>query len=255
MIVGIILSMLLCQQSAQQFTRHMVGHQLLFQTGAHRYHPHGFKLTFQDVTAVGLPAICVDALIVTVTICGGILMGRLLRMDRGIALLIGGQRHLWCRNIRRRVGNQNQTLQDGSGCYSSCHLRNCLHVSPSILYRSGVFALPPDVMGIFTGSTIHGWLTWWSAGNAMGKAVSDTAIIVKMIRVMMLVPVLLVISYCVARAALKNNTEDATKGRHIQIPWFCHSLSGRHWFQLIQSVARGWCRSSTRSTHSSSPWR
>jgi hypothetical protein len=89
-----------------------------------------------------------------------------------------------------------------------------------ILYRSGVFALSPEAMGIFTGSTIHEVAHVVGAGNAMGKAVSDTAIIVKMIRVMMLVPVLLVISYSVARAALKNKTEDATAGRHIQIPWF-----------------------------------
>ena len=48
---------------------------------------YGFRLTFQDVTAVGLSAIIVDAIIVVVTICGGILIGRLLKMDRGIALL------------------------------------------------------------------------------------------------------------------------------------------------------------------------
>ena len=48
---------------------------------------YGFKLTFQDITAVGLPAICMDAIIVVVTICGGVLIGRLLKMDRGIALL------------------------------------------------------------------------------------------------------------------------------------------------------------------------
>ena len=48
---------------------------------------YGFKLTFQDVTAVGLPAIVIDAIIVVTTICGGIMIGRLLKMDRGIALL------------------------------------------------------------------------------------------------------------------------------------------------------------------------
>jgi uncharacterized integral membrane protein (TIGR00698 family) len=183
---------------------------------------YGFKLTFQDVTAVGLPAICVDALIVTVTICGGILIGRLLRMDRGIALLtsvgsgicgaaaiLGAESAIKIKPYKTAVAVATVVI---FGTVS-------MFLYP-ILYRSGVFALPPDVMGIFTGSTIHEVAHVVGAGNAMGKAVSDTAIIVKMIRVMMLVPVLLVISYCVARAALKNNTEDATKGRHIQIPWF-----------------------------------
>ena len=48
---------------------------------------YGFRLTFQDVTAVGLPAIVIDAIVVTVTVCGGVFIGKLLRMDRGIALL------------------------------------------------------------------------------------------------------------------------------------------------------------------------
>src|SRR5574344_2536213 len=40
---------------------------------------YGFKLTFQDVLAVGLPAILLDAIIVTGTICLGIFIGRLLK--------------------------------------------------------------------------------------------------------------------------------------------------------------------------------
>ena len=48
---------------------------------------YGFKLTFQDVLAVGLPAILIDAIVVTITILGGILIGRMLKMDRGVALL------------------------------------------------------------------------------------------------------------------------------------------------------------------------
>ena len=40
---------------------------------------YGFKLTFQDVTLVGLPAICMDALIVVGTILLGIGVGRFSR--------------------------------------------------------------------------------------------------------------------------------------------------------------------------------
>ena len=37
---------------------------------------YGFRLTLQNVMEVGLPAICIDAIIVAVTICGGILIVR-----------------------------------------------------------------------------------------------------------------------------------------------------------------------------------
>lgn len=48
---------------------------------------YGFKLTFQDVMAVGFSAIVMDAIIVCGTIGLGILVGRLLKIDRSIALL------------------------------------------------------------------------------------------------------------------------------------------------------------------------
>ena len=45
---------------------------------------YGFRLTLQDVTAVGLPAIAVDAIVVCVTIVGGLLIGRILKLDRSM---------------------------------------------------------------------------------------------------------------------------------------------------------------------------
>lgn len=48
---------------------------------------YGFKLSFQDVVAVGFPAIVIDAIVVVLTILLGVFVGRLLKMDRSIALL------------------------------------------------------------------------------------------------------------------------------------------------------------------------
>ena len=91
-----------------------------------------------------------------------------------------------------------------------------------ILYRAGIFDLSPEMMGLFTGSTIHEVAHVVGAANAMGAEVSNNAIIVKMIRVMMLVPVLLVIAWTVARDVAKRDSlenSDASKPK-ISIPWF-----------------------------------
>jgi uncharacterized integral membrane protein (TIGR00698 family) len=53
----------------------------------------------------------------------------------------------------------------------------------------------------------------------MGSDISNIAIIVKMIRVMMLVPVLLVTSLLVSRAAIKQGTQGGSI-KNIAIPWF-----------------------------------
>ncbi len=91
-----------------------------------------------------------------------------------------------------------------------------------ILYRAGVFQLSPEMMGLFTGATVHEVAHVVGASNAMGPEVSNIAIIVKMIRVMMLVPVLLVIAWTVAKSVNKQSaSEDGNSGKtQITIPWF-----------------------------------
>jgi uncharacterized integral membrane protein (TIGR00698 family) len=182
---------------------------------------YGFKLTFQDVTAVGLPAIVIDGIIVTVTICGGMMIGRLLRMDRGVALLTsagsgicGAAAILGVESAIRIKPYKTAVAVSTVVIFGTVSM----FLYP-VLYRNGFFALSPKEMGILAGSTIHEVAHVVGAGNAMGKAVSDTAIIVKMIRVMMLVPVLLVISWSVARAASRHGVEQEG-GRKISIPWF-----------------------------------
>ena len=181
---------------------------------------YGFRLTFQNVVEVGIPAICIDAIIVAVTICGGVMIGRLMKMDRGIALLtsvgsgicgaaaiLGTESAIKVKPYKTAVAVSTVVIFGTIAMFRY-----------PILYRNGIVDLTPQEMGIFTGSTVHEVAHVVGAGNAMGKEVSDPAIIVKMIRVMMLVPVLLIISYSVMRAAIKSG--DASGRGKISMPWF-----------------------------------
>ena len=93
------------------------------------------------------------------------------------------------------------------------------------LYRNGFCALTPDQMGIYTGATLHEVAHVVGAGDAMGNGISDSAIIVKMIRVMMLVPVLLITTYLVARAR-KRQVQKGQKFQKIAVPWFAIGFMG-----------------------------
>ena len=181
---------------------------------------YGFKLTFQDVLAVGFPAICIDAVIVTVTICLGVLIGKLLKIDRSIALLTScGSAICGAAAVLGVEGTIKAKPYKTAVSVATVIIFGTLSMFLyPILYRAGIFDLTPEQMGIFAGSTIHEVAHVVGAGNAMGIEVSNTAIIVKMIRVMMLVPVLLVIAYIVARSAAKNGRND--KKSKITIPWF-----------------------------------
>ena len=182
---------------------------------------YGFKLTFQDVLAVGLPAILIDTIVVTITILGGILIGRMLKMDRGVALLTSiGSGICGAAAILGAESTIQTKPYKTAGAVSTVVIFGTLSmfIYP-ILYRNGTFVLSPNEMGIFTGATLHEVAHTVGAGNAMGKEVSDVAIIVKMIRVMMLVPVLLVTSFMVSRAAVKAGGQGGSM-KDISIPWF-----------------------------------
>jgi uncharacterized integral membrane protein (TIGR00698 family) len=54
--------------------------------------------------------------------------------------------------------------------------------------------------GVFVGSTVHEVAQVVAAGEAIGSQAADTAVIAKMVRVMMLAPFLLVLSMWLTRS-------------------------------------------------------
>lgn len=182
---------------------------------------YGFKLTFQDITAVGLPAIIIDAIVVIVTILLGVFVGRLLKMDRSIALLTAcGSAICGAAAVMGVDGAIRPKPYKTAVSVATVVIFGTLSMFLyPILYRAGIFDMPADQMGIFAGSTIHEVAHVVGAGNAMGPEISDSAIIVKMIRVMMLVPVLLVIASFVARD-VENREDGSGVKTKIQVPWF-----------------------------------
>lgn len=182
---------------------------------------YGFRLTLQDVTAVGMPAIVTDAIIVCTTVLGGIGLGRLLRIDRSIALLTSvGSAICGAAAVLGTEGAIHAKPYKTAVAVSTVVIFGTLSMFLyPVLYHNGFFALTPEEMGIMTGSTVHEVAHVVGAGNAMGKIVSDPAIIVKMIRVMMLVPVLLIVSWFVAHNPQGSEAEQ-TQRKGISIPWF-----------------------------------
>ncbi|MCM1337045.1 MAG: YeiH family protein [Candidatus Amulumruptor caecigallinarius] len=189
---------------------------------------YGFRLTFQDVMAVGLSGIVVDAIVVTVTILGGIALGRLLKMDRDIALLTsvgsgicGAAAVLGAESTIRTQPYKTAVAVATVVIFGTI----AMFVYPS-MYRAGILDLSPEQMGIYGGSTLHEVAHAVGAGNAMGEDIAKITVIVKMIRVMLLVPVLLILGWWAASAARrKTQGGDTAKGK-VAIPWFAIGFLG-----------------------------
>ncbi len=226
MVVGIVLGMLYANSLRNNLPETWVPgikfcSKRILRTGIILY---GFKLTFQDVMHVGFTAIIMDAIIVAGTIGLGVCIGKLLKIDRSIALLTScGSAICGAAAVLGVDGAIRPKPYKTAVAVATVVIFGTLSMFLyPILYRAGVFALSPEMMGLFTGATVHEVAHVVGAANAMGAEVSNTAIIVKMIRVMMLVPVLLVIAWAVARNMRRNNSAEAEgNGKaKITIPWF-----------------------------------
>lgn len=188
---------------------------------------YGFRLTVGNIVEVGAGAIVADAVVVTVTILLGVWLGRLLKMDGETALLTSVGSSI-CGAAA--VLGADATLKPAP--YKTAVAVSTVVIFGTVsmflypvLYRNGCLGLDTHDMGVYAGATLHEVAHVVGAGNAMGEAVQDTAIIVKMIRVIMLVPVLLILAV-LPRGGKKMqgnvslDTVACKKGRKIAIPWF-----------------------------------
>lgn len=201
---------------------------------------YGFRLTFQDVVAVGLPGIVIDCIIVAVTILGGVMVGKWLKMDSDIALLtsIGSGICGAAAVLGAEATIKTQPYKTAVAVATVVIFGTLSMFLYPIGYRAGIIDLTPDQMGIFSGATLHEVAHAVGAGNAMGDEIANVAIITKMIRVMLLVPVLLILGWWAAASARKSlkaasageraqngdndsagSTAKTGKGK-VQVPWF-----------------------------------
>ena len=193
---------------------------------------YGFRLTLTEVAAVGLPAVIIDTIIVAGTIFLGIWLGRAMKMDKdtslmtatgsaicGAAAVLGAEPVVKCEGHKTAIAVSTVVI---FGTIS-------MFLYP-IMYRAGMLDGLGDMgVAIYTGSTLHEVAHVAGAGNAMDPTdalgIAGTATITKMIRVMMLVPVLLITTYLVARAR-KRQVQKGQKFQKIAVPWFAIGFMG-----------------------------
>lgn len=206
---------------------------------------YGFRLTFQQVVEVGLPGITVDCIIVAVTILGGVMVGKWLKMDRDIALLtsigsgicgaaavLGTEATLRTKPYKTAVAVATVVI---FGTLS-------MFLYP-IGYQTGIIDLTPEQMGIFSGSTLHEVAHAVGAGEAIGGVTASTSIIVKMIRVMLLVPVLLILGWWAAAKMRKSPAAAEGEKGKVAVPWFAFGfllVIGFNSLNLLPEVVVGW---------------
>ncbi len=187
---------------------------------------YGLRLTFQDIGAVGWTGVAIDAAVLCSTFGLACFLGtRVFGLDRQTAMLIGaGSSICGAAAVMAAApvvrGRAEQVLVAVATVVVFGTLAIFLYPA---LYRLdaqyGLIGLSPKAYGVFAGSTIHEVAQVVAAGRAVGEQAADTAVIAKMVRVMMLAPFLILLSAWLSRADAKHAGAGAGRGR-IVVPWF-----------------------------------
>ncbi len=185
---------------------------------------YGLNISVQQIVAVGLPGLAVSVAIVLGTLLIGAFVGqRLLGLDRDTALLTASG---------SAICGAAAVLAFESALRSEPH-KSAVAVATVVLFGTLSMFLYPvfyhagwlhfadsHALGIYIGGTIHEVAQVVGAASNIDPATTEVATIVKMTRVVLMVPVLLVLGLWLAsrtRAAGQDGKQGAAK---LPIPWF-----------------------------------
>jgi uncharacterized integral membrane protein (TIGR00698 family) len=182
---------------------------------------YGARLTFQDIAHVGIAGIVVDALVLTSTFGLACFIGtRFFGLDRKAAMLIGaGSAICGAAAVMATEPIVRARSEQVAVAVATVVVFGTVSMFAYPLLAHAL-ALSPQAYGLYAGSTIHEVAQVVAAGRAITPEAADTAVIAKMVRVMMLAPFLVALSAWVAR---RPNTDDAAVGlppAPIVVPWF-----------------------------------
>lgn len=178
---------------------------------------YGFRLTLQDIGNVGVNAVLTDAVMLISTFFITLWLGiHYLKMDKNTVYLTGAG----C-----SICGAAAVMATGPVIKAESHQ---ISVAVAVVVIFGTLSMllypvfysyvwnimSPHQFGIYIGSSVHEVAQVYAAGGNISPEVADTAVISKMIRVMLLAPFLLALSW-----ALVKNSNNPQRNK-INIPWF-----------------------------------
>jgi uncharacterized integral membrane protein (TIGR00698 family) len=180
---------------------------------------YGFRLTLQNVAQLGLSGFAMSLFIVVSTLALGMWLGtKLLGLDRDTALLTasgsaicGAAAVLAVESLLR--SDQHKAVVAVATVVLFGTFSMLLYPA---LYAGGLLHLTPAQYSLFIGGAVHEVAQVVAASAIAGDEATATATMMKMTRVLILVPTLLLFRAWLLRASASSGAMQAT----IPMPWF-----------------------------------
>jgi uncharacterized integral membrane protein (TIGR00698 family) len=200
----------------------------------------GFKLTFQDIAAVGVTGILIDACVLTSTFALAYWLGRRkLGLDEHSVILIGaGSSICGAAAILATEPVVKAHAEKVAVAVATVVVFGTLamFLYPLLFSLTQALGVSEFAYGVFTGSTVHEVAQAVAAGRAVSEQAANSAVITKMIRVMMLAPFLVILSAWLGRRHQSGSTE----ARPITIPWFALGFLAMAGFNSLHWLPQAW---------------
>lgn len=215
-VIGLLLGNLSAGRLSPAFTPGLVlAQRQLLRAGVVLY---GVRLSFQDVAAVGAPGLVLDLLVVASTLGLGVWAGRRwFGLDRDTALLTAAGSAICGAAAVLAV---ERVIRPEPGKVAIAVASVVLFGTLDIFLYPALYphlGLDAAAFGLYTGATVHEVAQVVAVGSAIGPETADAAVVVKLTRVLMLVPVLLLLGWREARAGGQ---------RAMVVPWFALGFLG-----------------------------
>jgi uncharacterized integral membrane protein (TIGR00698 family) len=175
---------------------------------------YGIRLTLGDLAKLGPRALMLDVLVIGTVLVAGYWAGtRIFGLDADTALLV---------SAGSGICGAAAVLAMDRVIESKPHKVGIAVATVVVFGTISMFLYPllypftgltQRQFGVYTGATVHEVAQVVAAGRAVSQAASDTAVVTKMLRVLLLAPVLLLVG------RLRTRSNEIGSGR-VTFPWF-----------------------------------
>ncbi|MFK8011444.1 MAG: YeiH family protein [Marinicellaceae bacterium] len=179
---------------------------------------YGFRITFQQIASIGLEGLSLSLIMLSCTMLLGVILGvKLLKMDKHTCLLIasgsavcGAAAVLATEDVLKSEPHKTAIAVGTVVLFGTISM----FLFP-VMYKSGMLNMDLSQYGLYVGASVHEVAQVIAASGAIDSQATDSAIIVKMTRVLLIAPMLLILGLLLMQS--KNSIKNKTT---LVVPWF-----------------------------------
>ena len=182
---------------------------------------YGLNVSIQEIIEIGLPGLMLSTVVVLAVLGVGTWMGiKIFRVDRDTAMLASaGSAICGAAAVLAFESTLRAPAHKSAVAIASVVLFGTLSMFLyPVLIQTGMLSLDAKAAGLFLGATVHEVAQVVASASNISPQTTEVATIVKMTRVALLVPVLLLLGFWLNQRARQQGLD--TQQSKAPIPWF-----------------------------------